>query len=263
MHTDDFITLTAGLRSLGGQRVWSLMISLFGDLAQSKVHSIDGPLLSAIMGAMLVKPEAARVALHRLRNDGWITSQKSGRISQHGLTSKGHKESAAASPRIYAGPQESSEGWQLVLTETDTQEQIEDLAARRFILIAARVFVGPMDAKAPEGAVVLPATNAPDWLRAQMEPQELNESYIALYDTLSELQKALYRPASLSPIEVVVLRCLIVHNWRRLVLKHPALPVPLIDRSGPAHQCHLLVSEILTHFTMPRLSEIEQFCAAA
>jgi phenylacetic acid degradation operon negative regulatory protein len=263
MPTDEFITLTAGLRSLGGRRVWSLMISLFGDLAHARVRSIDGPLLSTIMGAMLVKPEAARVALHRLRNDGWITSQKSGRISQHGLTSKGRAESAAASPRIYADPDLDTDGWQLVLSETGTSEQIEVMAARGFISVAARVFVGPMTAKAPQGCVVVSAMDAPDWLRAQAEPQELSESYAALRDILLELQKTLPPPESFSPIEVVVLRCLIVHNWRRLVLKHPALPAPLIDRSGSAHQCHLLVSDLLTRFARPRLSEIEQSSAAA
>ena len=64
MHTEDFITLTAPLRAVGGGRVWSLMISLFGDLAQEDGTAISGPVLSAMMSLLLVKPEAARVALH-------------------------------------------------------------------------------------------------------------------------------------------------------------------------------------------------------
>ena len=74
MPSDVFTHTIADLRALGGQRVWSLMVSLFGDLAQAEGAGIDGPVLSRIMTAMQIRPEATRVALHRLRNDGWIAS---------------------------------------------------------------------------------------------------------------------------------------------------------------------------------------------
>ncbi|WP_259940018.1 hypothetical protein [Sulfitobacter sp. M368] len=76
------------------------MISLFGDLAQGAGDRIDGPVLSAIMARQHIKPEAVRVALHRLRNDGWVTSEKSGRIRQHSLTDKGRRESDRQPPHL-------------------------------------------------------------------------------------------------------------------------------------------------------------------
>ena len=262
MPSDNFISQTAALRALGGRRVWSLMISLFGDLAQDRGQTIDGPVLSAIMQGLMVKPEAARVALHRLRNDGWIVSEKSGRISQHRLSAKGQAESAAASPRIYADPSDTVQEWQLILT-SDSGPQSEDMAALGFSEILPRLYVGPMTARAPDDALAFAGGEVPVWLRREAEPVGLRQGYADLLSTLAALQESLPNADRLSPVEVAVLRCLIVHNWRRLVLKHPTLPAPLVSPDWPGHLCHLAVCDLLTRFPRPKLKEIEQYRAAA
>lgn len=262
MRTENFIDLTADLRALGGQRVWSLMISLFGDLAQDAGQSIDGPLLSAMMTLMQVKPEAVRVALHRLRNDGWLTSAKSGRISRHSLTDKGRAESVAASPRIYAAPDLSPEGWQLVLTD-DSDGHHEALLERGFTMLVPRVYIGPRAATSPDGTLCLPADTAPGWLRRELEPDAQADAHRRLSAALARLHEHLPDPTNLTPVETAVLRCLIVHNWRRLVLRVPALPPALVDPDGPARQCHVQVSDLLTRLKRPQLADLAQFRAAA
>jgi len=242
--------LTADLRGLGGQRVWSLMISLFGDLAQNEGDAIEGPVLSEIMGHMAVKPEAARVALHRLRNDGWIASAKSGRIRQHSLTAEGRRQSALASPRIYARPPVGGEAWQVVLT-AETTGGIAGYSA-----LMPRVYLGPAAMPAPKGALVLEGGAVPDWVRDQLTPHHLTEDYAHLLNTLKSLSTALSANAALTPMQVAVLRCLIVHNWRRLVLKHPMLPLELIDTRWPGYQCHLQVDSLLGRFARPALGDI-------
>ncbi|MGC1502617.1 MAG: PaaX family transcriptional regulator C-terminal domain-containing protein [Sulfitobacter sp.] len=263
MPTENFKSLIAGLHGLGGQRVWSLMISLFGDLAQAPDQHIDGPVLSAIMGCLRVKPEAARVALHRLRNDGWIMSEKAGRISRHSLTETGRAECAAANPRIYADPALTTGRWTLVLTEDTTTEQIELMAQRGFLQLAPRVFGGPSDADAPQDALVLPADQAPDWLRRQVTPQMQQPGYENLLKALIEVTAELPAPKDMTAIDVAVLRCLVVHNWRRLVLKHAKLPPALVDPDGAGHQCHLLVADLLRRYSRPEVSAIKPCRTAA
>ena len=262
MPTDPFIEHTAALRGLGGRRVWSLMISLFGDLAQDKGAVIDGPVLSAIMAGLRVKPEAARVALHRLRNDGWIRSEKSGRISQHSLSAKGRAECAQANPLIYAAPDTGDGDWQLVLLPENGASP-EEMARQGFTEVMPRVFVAPLSAQPPADALQVQGQEVPDWFRKQSAPLDLHEGYTDRLHTLETLSDALPEAEELTPIEVAVLRCLIVHNWRRLVLKHPALPAALVDPDGPSHRCQIAVHDLLTRFPRPRLREIAQFRDAA
>lgn len=256
MRTEDFITLTAPLRAVGGGRVWSLMISLFGDLAQAEGTSIDGPVLSAMMSLLEVKPEAARVALHRLRKDGWINSDKVGRISRHSLTDQGRSESAAASPRIYATPDDGSEGWQLILLKATEDQPPSRMAALGFTALAPRLFVGPANAPPPSGALSLPGTPPPDWLRAQLRDEPMQSAYADLARSLLDLRSTLPDVDAISPLQVAVLRGLIVHNWRRLVLKNPPLPLALTDPQGPARQSHLLVDDLLSRFPRPALRDL-------
>lgn len=255
----DFIKATTGLRDLGGQRVWSLMISLFGDLAQDEGQPIDGPVLSAMMALLQVKPEATRVALHRLRNDGWIASQKCGRISRHSLTTQGRAESAAASPRIYADPNDTPADWQLVLLEKPGH----GMESAGFVQVQPRLYVGGGDLILPPGAMRLTADTVPDWLQAQAAPDHLRPAYAALLAVLETLQSDLPADTHLSPLETAVLRGLIVHNWRRLVLKHPALPQPLVAKDWPGHRCHHHIGALLNRFPRPAISDIEPPRAAA
>ncbi|MEP0261895.1 PaaX family transcriptional regulator C-terminal domain-containing protein [Sulfitobacter sp.] len=256
MPSDPSLPAVAAFAGLGGQRVWSLMVSLFGDLAQGEGDAIDGPVLSTIMGALDVRPEASRVALHRLRNDGWLQSHKVGRISQHSLTAQGRAESAAASPRIYTAPPDLSEPWQMVVTEENGRETDSALRDAGFIAALPRAYVGRADSAVPKGCLALPGTPPPDWLRCAVEPAELEADYAALLAALSTLDAELPDADRLSALDVAVLRCLIVHNWRRLVLKHPALPGGLIRPEWPGYRCHLLVDRLLRRYPRPALQDL-------
>ncbi|MFG6529405.1 MULTISPECIES: PaaX family transcriptional regulator C-terminal domain-containing protein [unclassified Sulfitobacter] len=256
MPSDHAPSVVAALAGLGGQRVWSLMVSLFGDLAQGQGDAIDGPVLSQIMAALDVRPEASRVALHRLRNDGWLQSHKVGRISQHSLTAQGRAESAAASPRIYAAPPDLSEPWQMVVTEENGRETDSALREAGFIAALPRAYVGRAESAAPTGCLTLPGTPPPEWLRRAVEPAELEGDYDALLAALTALDAELPAPEQLTPLDVAVLRCLIVHNWRRLVLKHPTLPGGLIRPEWPGYRCHLLVDRLLRRYPRPALQDL-------
>ncbi len=253
MPTDAFTLATQPLKQIGGQRVWSLMISLFGDLARHEGEVIDGPVLSAIMAAMDVRPEAARVALHRLRKDNWIASKKQGRTSQHSLTPNGRLQSQAASTRIYAMPDDLAQDWQLVLVD---DEQGGTEALQGFVNLDGRIYVGAGDLVPPANAFVTIGKDAPDWMKRTLEPAQLGEGYRQLSTALEHAVQLLPSPDQLNPREIATLRCLVVHNWRRLALKHPAVPRPLIHDDWPGLKCHVLVADLLTRYPRPLPSGI-------
>lgn len=248
MPTEDFTNALTPLKQLGGQRVWSLMISLFGDLARRKGDVIDGPVLSAIMAAMDVRPEAARVALHRLRKDNWIASEKQGRISRHSLTPDGREQAVDASPRIYTTPDQLCEDWQMVLLNAETSDLI-DMAG--FTRLSSRVFMGPLNIAPPADAFVTIGTTVPEWLKLELEPIALTQGYEQLHSALKHAAQHLPAHKSLNPLQVATLRCLIVHNWRRLALKHPALPKPLMRGDWVGLKAHILVADLLARYPRP------------
>lgn len=257
MPPEAYSDLTNALTRSGGHRVWSLIISVFGELAQQQGSSIDGPVLSALMARMNVKPEAVRVALHRLRNDGWITSQKTGRMSRHSLTEYGLGETLGATRLIYDAPADMPLDWHVVVTADADVDRRDQMIADGYAPVAARIFIGTTQTPMLEEALVMQAENAPDWLKSQLTPDGLSKDYQHLYELLGQIDKNMAQAnMCLSPIEVAVLRCLIVHNWRRLVLKHPVLPQALYTIAWKGHDCRRLVHKILLHFPKPSLEDL-------
>lgn len=256
MKQEDLSIAIERLINLAPQRVWSLLVTVFGDLAQDKGDAIAGPVLSTLMSDLHTKPEATRVALHRLRNDDWIISAKHGRTSRHSLTDHGRKISAAAIPRIYGLPQDTPNSWQLVLLENTAAQSRETMEAMGFAPLMPRVYVGAANATPPANALALAAHLAPAWLSAQFEPKDLVQDYAALHSALTQLDQSLSPDHDLSPRNIAVLRCAIVHNWRRLVLKHPNLPRQLYSDDWRGHDCRALVTSLLDRLPRPPLSEI-------
>ncbi|WP_299780106.1 PaaX family transcriptional regulator C-terminal domain-containing protein [uncultured Roseobacter sp.] len=256
MLSDPLDHLTTALTDLGGQRVWSLLVTVFGDLVPDAGAGIDGPVLSTLMGRMNVRAEATRVALHRLRNDGWITSAKSGRTSRHSLTEHGRRETIQASRRIYAAPDDMPGGWVVLLTEKANGDPRNLLETAGFTQMMPRVYIGPAGRAVPENTLALSGDAVPDWLRRQLTPETLCADYSKLHGILTEIDSALPNGADLSPVDCAVLRCLIVHNWRRLVLKHPDLPAALYTEDWREQECRALVTALLHRFPRPDLADL-------
>ena len=57
-------------------------------------------------------------------------------------------------------------------------------------------------------------------------------------------------------LSFICIPILIRHNWRRLVLKHPALPGGLIRPEWPGYRCHLLVDRLLRRYPRPALQDL-------
>ena len=246
MPSDPYRDAIARLTALGPLRVWSLLVTVFGDLAPDS--ALEGPTLSAIMAEIGIKPEASRVALHRLRADGWILSEKNGRTSRHRLSAKGRADSDAARPRIYP----DSTGVQKVQFVLMPNGQTPDRA--HFAQVAPRLFVASEDAAPPKGALMLMADDLPTWLETTVETEALRGDYAALHEALTHMH--LPDADALGPLRVAVLRVLIVHAWRRQVLRHPALPRALHSEQWRGHDCAARVRTLLEHLPRPALTDI-------
>ncbi len=240
------------------QRVWSIIVSLFGDLAQGPNDRISGAALTRIIQPMHVKPEAIRVALHRLRKDGWVESARSGRSSEHHLTEFGRMQSAAVTPRIYDRAPEVPQDWHLLISESGGA--LDDLLlTENYISIGRNAALGSDRVPANcDDMVVFDVTarNVPGWLKSRLCPPDLIEACGTLSDAVKHVRGTRPAELDLTAAQIATLRTLIVHRWRRVVLRNPDLPPMFFPDDWPGPDCRASVFALLDALPKPELGEL-------
>ena len=241
------------------QRVWSMLVTIFGDLAQQPGDSISSAVLSRITEPAGIRPEAMRVALHRLRRDGWIESTRIGRSSQHRLSETGRAESARVTPRIYARVISLPDQWHLKISETPDPEGSNSAAQNGHVQIAPNAVLapGPLPVATAHLGIELTAYSVPPRLHARLCPPDLLTACRDLHQALQMALENLTPNTTLSALQIATLRLLIVHNWRRILLRHPDLPSDFFppEWTGPA--CRELVWQMLSCLPRPGLADLE------
>ncbi|MCT4608457.1 MAG: PaaX family transcriptional regulator [Pelagimonas sp.] len=255
----------AALNAVATQRVWSVIISLLGDMALAPSDRISGPAITRIVEPMGIRPESKRVALHRLRNDGWIISEKAGRQSLYGLTENGYRQSVEAAPRIYASDERAAGCWQAVILPPrgigDASESEAQLLALGYIQLAAGLMIGTQVIKSPpDDVLILKPTNdgMPDWVKSLCGSQSAFQNYQTLETALQQVDKLVSKSVQPTPVQVATLRTLIVHNWRRVLLSHADLPPEFFPQGWRGFACRALVMSLLERLDRPALQDIEE-----
>lgn len=239
------------------QRVWSIIVTLFGDLAGAAGDQISGAALSRITEPMSIKPEAMRVALHRLRNDNWIQSRKDGRASLYRLTAFGLEQSNAARPRIYARDVTHASQWQLCALEPGAGgpkgQRAREMRHRGFLTVLPGLFLGPVQAQALPDSLVFEgqAQCIPQWLKDKIATPEITEAYGDLERALDRFALNLLAAPKLAPHQVASLRTIIVHVWRRALLSHPDLPETFFAEGWRGAACRIKVADVLDALGRP------------
>jgi len=260
-----FTRAVALLTAQGDLRVWSVIISVFGDLALERNDVITGTLLTRLTTLMGLKPEAVRVALFRLRKDGWITSHKTGRSSAYRLTDMGFRETQAARTRIYAPSLPEPESWQLLVSRPMVQaaraQDEKTLQEQGFHIIGPGIYLGAGNLAAGDGFLAVDGqiTRLPDWLRAAVPPDGLEQGFAELCARLGDLSALLDGDIpALDATERATLRVLIVHHWRRLLLRQPNLPDRFFPDGWPGVACRGRVMALLARLERPALDELQE-----
>ncbi len=260
-HQTWFDTAVCELTDPHHQRVWSIIVSLFGDLAQDRGAQISGAALTRIIEPIGIKPEAIRVALHRLRKDGWIESARTGRASLHYLTEFGRDQSARVTPRIYARSPVVPDNWHLLSAEEGVGISALDdlLLTRNYISVGrnAALGAGPVPKNCDDLLVFeVTASAVPAWLQSRVFPQELKEACSSLRTAVRHVHDTRPNTWKPSPAQIATLRTLIVHRWRRVVLRHPDLPPEFFPQDWTGSSCRKDVFRLLDALPRPDLAEI-------
>lgn len=244
------------LLSIDSIRVWSFLVTVFGDLAQEDVLELPGSLLNQLCLRINIKPEALRVALHRLRKDGWIESIRSGRTSQYKLSAYGLEETLRVSPRIY-GP----------VPKTDTHCVLCVHAEDSFsdqtggIPIAPRTSLYSTVAASKDSSASLQTEllteELPTWVIDKFLPEELRKNTERLDTAFSHLLKQFHTGQlvgqSLDSLDQLASRSLILHHWRRIALKDILWSEMTLNTNSVGRRCYLSANALLEQIPRARL----------
>lgn len=231
----------------------SLIVTVFGDALAPRGGAVSLASLIPLMGAFGLTERLVRTAAARLAAEDWLTTRRSGRLSEYRLSPAGRRRFTEATRRIYAGPAAAWDGrWTLVLMpglDTPRRRRIrEALAWEGFGELdpglLAHPTLTPADARehlAAHGLRDVPAifearAGEPGAERRLLERGwdlgELAARYRRFIARFAPMRAALARRAALPPAAFVV-RTLLIHEYRRIHLRDPLLPRALLPRDWP------------------------------
>lgn len=252
------------LHSDGRLRVWSVVITIFGDAVQPHGGTVAMADLQTILGHMGVENGALRTAMSRLAKEGWVTRDRQGRNSFYRLSPAGLKSFIPATEKIYRAQYAPTPQKLIFAVGPDVigtaREQLNALLAgfggmalRNGVALFADPSKHLLNQLQQADLLLIDADleELPSWVAEKLELTEIEADYHALLNRYTPLGEQAEQLATLSPIDALCARILLIHEWRRLILKQPPLPAHLLPEDWPGAAAHHLVSGLYRQLIEP------------
>lgn len=251
-------------------RAKSVIITVYGD---SIMHHGGSAWLGSVID--LVAPlglneRVVRTSVFRLAKENWLIAGQIGRRSYYRLTEDGRRRFDAAHGRIYhrAG-QPWDRHWTFVIinfagmTAKRRASLRSDLRWQGFGQLASDVMLHPDPDEATlrqvlieSGAgkqVLVMRTSAEPWVAADAQRDLIDRSwdmmrlaadYKTFLDTFQPVWQKLSTADKLDPQTCFVVRTLLMHAYRRVLLRDPKLPDELLQVNWPGTAARLLCRDL-------------------
>jgi phenylacetic acid degradation operon negative regulatory protein len=230
-------------------RTGSLIVTIFGDAIAARGGTLSLASLLLITAAFRIDDGPVRTALSRLVADGWFERRKVGRNSFYRLTRHGHETFGNAALRIYAGQAAPWDGTLHVHLRDAVGARAKgrmDIKDAGFGVVSAELWISPHAATAPErGALRLTANSVdPDALRdlgrLAWPLDALAERYAAFIADYGPVARLARPHGDDDALQALVLRLLLIHDYRRIILRDPLLPAALLPSPWPGDAARTL-----------------------
>jgi phenylacetic acid degradation operon negative regulatory protein len=235
-------------------RTGSIVITVFGDAIVPRGGSVWLGTLLEFFNALDIDSGVVRTAMSRLASDGWLERNKVGRNSFYRLDKKGRQTFDTATRHIYDPPLSDWTGrFELLLIGNgeDRDASRDALKNAGFGSPLPGVWVAPSGVPVPEeaaGAIRLEVSAEDDSGRRLLSEswplQRTADAYLKFMKTFEPLRASIGRGEALSDADAFTARILLIHHYRRVVLRDPLLPTPLLPRDWPGRAARRLCGEI-------------------
>jgi phenylacetic acid degradation operon negative regulatory protein len=235
-------------------RTGSIVITFFGDAIVPRGGSVWLGTLLEFFRTIDIDTGVVRTAMSRLAADGWLEREKIGRNSFYRLADKGRETFDAAVRHVY-NPQ--SPEWTgrfellLIADAADRDASRPSLERAGFGSPLPGVWIAPSGVPIPEiaaRAIRLEVSAEDDSgrrLLSQSWPLDRTaDAYLKFMKTFEPLRGWIGRREHLSDVDAFTARILLIHHYRRVVLRDPLLPTALLPADWPGRAARQLCGEI-------------------
>ena len=257
----------------------SLITTVFGDAILPRGGRVSLGSMIHLLQPLGVNERLVRTAVYRLVKDEWLQSEALGRKTDYMLTPSGHRRFAEASRQIYAADIPGwDRRWRLILIIGEVDMRLRESLRRAlfwhgFGETATGIFVHPtadleevMESLLSEGFDALLAQLMPlvaviskvaqcatdiDMVQKAWNLEGLALSYVGFLQKYEPIRDALVSSGQedMTQESAFLVRTLLIHDVRRLLLRDPQLPESLLPAAWPGsrarHLCRDLYRKLL------------------
>jgi phenylacetic acid degradation operon negative regulatory protein len=235
-------------------RTGSIVITMFGDAIVPRGGAVWLGTLLAFFETIDIESGVVRTAMSRLAADGWLERNKVGRNSFYRLVKKGQQTFDAATRHIYDSQSSDWTGrFELLLIGSagDRDASRDALKNAGFGSPLPGVWIAPSGVPIPEEAAtairleVSAEDDSGRRLLSESWPLDrTSDAYQKFIKTFEPLRGWIARRESFSDADALTARILLIHHYRRVVLRDPLLPGALLPVDWPGRAARKLCGEI-------------------
>lgn len=232
----------------------SLIVTIFGDAVVPRGGSLSLASLTDIMRAFDVSDGMVRTALSRLVSEGWFERSKHGRHTFYALSPRGRATFVQATRRIYDGTPARWDG-RFVLLLADSDARVAPralLAAEGFGVLTPGLLVTTSTHAATDrdgGALRLIARAEDEAAARRLAARawpigDIGARYRQFIAMFENVRGAIGLKTPFQDMEALVVRILLIHEYRRVILEDPLLPAELLPDPWEGTQARDLCAAI-------------------
>lgn len=245
-------------------RAGSLIITVYGDAIAPRGGTVWLGSLINILQPLGLNQRLVRTSVFRLAKEDWLTAEQVGRRSYYSLTGAGRRRFEKAFKRVYAPVLPDWDGqWCIVVTsqmDQDVRKSVkEELGWLGFGSISPGIMAHPMADKAELRATLKDLGALDDAIIFETHKQdlingrplrlmvrecwnldELSESYRQFLNKFRPIWNDLKNAEDLDPEDCFLVRTLLIHEYRRVLLRDPQLPEELLPSDWEGTAARLL-----------------------
>ena len=261
-------------------RAKSLVITFFGDIVSQHGHTIWLGNLIPAMAHFGINERLVRTSVFRLVQEDWLEANRVGRRSYYRFSAYGEHEYERAAARIYSLKEDAWSGrWQLVMP-VNVADSVKDRLARSLRWQGYRPIGTGVLAKPGIGGAELretleefgvlgdalvmeadtPEFSSPGLIRdlvyRSWNLAEVAEGYSDFLSRFKPLLTWLQLETQLEPETALIIRLLLIQDYRRLLLKDTPIPAELLPDAWPGIEARSTAAEIYKLIAGPSVGYI-------